>query len=87
MLLQNGAPQKFASEELSYKTPLKLSSFEDFSLSYYPTEKYGNGISPRERMKGVYEFCRDYAADFSTESPNLLCTEKRVSVRLISRSQ
>lgn len=63
--------KKFASEELSYKTPLKLSSFEDFSLSYYPTEKYGNGISPRERMKGVYEFCREYAADFSTESPNL----------------
>ena len=63
--------KKFASEELSYKTPLRLSRFEDFDLSYYPTEPYSGGISPRKRMSAVYDFCRDYAADFSKDSPNL----------------
>lgn len=46
---------------------------ESFNINYYPdTVDPATGINPRNRMKEILDFCRDYAADFATDSPSLL---------------
>lgn len=62
--------KKLSYDALSGKSPLKLSRFSDFDLSYYPEEKE-NGVSPRQRMTEIFEFCRDYAEDFDCASPSI----------------
>lgn len=62
---------------LSYKTlnknsGLSLMEFSNFNVNYYPLEKDENGISPREKMKKVVNFCEKYANDFSLNSSNIL---------------
>ena len=61
-----------ACEELNRYAPLYQSTFENFSLDYYPTEPNEHRIVPREHMDKVYRYCRDYAANFSLHSQNLL---------------
>ncbi|MBR5246549.1 MAG: ATP-binding protein [Clostridia bacterium] len=63
--------KKYASEKMSKATPMELSSFEDFDLSYYPRQVGSNGESPYEAMKFVYENCKNYVDDFDLESNNL----------------
>ena len=46
-------------------------SFARFDLTLYPDAPEGEGLSPRETMRLVFEACRDYAEDFSTASPSL----------------
>ncbi|MBQ8767817.1 MAG: ATP-binding protein, partial [Clostridia bacterium] len=62
--------KKYASEKMSKMTPLELSSFEDFDLSYYPNKNI-NGENPYEEMTSVYDNCRKYAEKFSTDSQSL----------------
>lgn len=64
--------REIAFEELSKSSPLKLSSFDNFNLSYYPQERDDEGFSPREHMTRIFNFCRDYADDFSAASPSLV---------------
>jgi DNA replication protein DnaC len=48
-------------------------SFSDFRLDYYPNTidpKYG--ASPRAVMEKTYDYCRKYAASFSSDSGSLL---------------
>lgn len=60
--------KKFASEEMSLQTPLELSSFEDFDLSYYE-----NDSETLEQMKYVFETCVMYSKEFAIKNaPNLL---------------
>lgn len=48
-------------------------SFESFSLSYYPEQPLDHsGIVPRRRMAQIFQYCRQYATDFSHESESLL---------------
>lgn len=47
-------------------------SFEDFDPSFYSTEIDSNGAIPRDYMKNVYVFCREYADTFDSQSVNLL---------------
>lgn len=54
-----------AYEELNAITPLSLSSFETFSLHYYPE-------NVQQSMERIYLNCRRYAETFSMESPNLI---------------
>lgn len=62
-----------AYRELNALTPLALSSFDNFSLCYYPETPLSEGSgSPRRKMELVLQFCRDYAETFSLESPSLL---------------
>lgn len=63
--------KKYASEKMSKATPLELSSFEDFDLSYYPKKVGSDGESPYEIMKFVYENCKNYAEEFELDSNNL----------------
>ena len=58
--------------EMSDKFPIEDSTFDDFDLSYYPTQKDENGFVPKQRMAEVYEFCRSYAEDFSKNSDSLI---------------
>ncbi len=58
---------------LNALTPLSLSTFESFSLDLYPDKADGESRrSPRSVMEGVYNNCRNYAADFSLSSPSLI---------------
>ena len=60
--------------QLNSLTPLSLSSFEDFSLKYYPDERRDGKPSDRQIMRNTLEFCISYARDFSLSSPNLIMT-------------
>ncbi len=58
---------------LNTLTPLSLSTFETFSLDYYPDTAEDSGKrSPRFLMTGVLNNCRNYAAGFSPSSPSLI---------------
>ncbi len=47
--------------------------FEDLDLSYYDDTPVGaHGLSPRERMRRVFDFCRQYAENFDLTVPSLL---------------
>lgn len=65
--------RKTAYEELNRTTPLELSSFQGFSMDFYPDKPSdGSVITQRKLMEGVKKRCWEYARDFSLESPNLL---------------
>ncbi|MBR2328049.1 MAG: ATP-binding protein [Clostridia bacterium] len=50
-------------------------TFKSFDLSFYDDEPIAEyGRSAKENMKRVYDYCREYAASFTTASPNLLLT-------------
>lgn len=52
---------------------MTLTRFEDMDLGYYPDEPDPRtGISPRERMRGVLDYCRCYAVDFVPGAQSLL---------------
>ena len=59
-------------KSLSALLKLGSESFETFDLRYYSDDAEGAAISPREQMRMVYEFCRDYAEHFGKNSVNLL---------------
>ena len=61
-----------AYDSLNALTPLKLSTFDSFSLEYYPNKADGDARSPRSIMEGVYANCRRYADNFSLSSPSLM---------------
>ncbi|MBQ6570049.1 MAG: ATP-binding protein, partial [Clostridia bacterium] len=58
-------------EKLNEQSPLKLSSFDDIDINYYPADGAG-AISPRKRMESIIGFCKKYAEDFSLSSQSLL---------------
>ncbi len=61
-----------AFSELSELSPVTNSTFESFDLNYYPKNiDPDTSISPYNRMKEIYNFCKDYAEDFDTTSPSL----------------
>ncbi|QAT51322.1 ATP-binding protein [Caproiciproducens sp. NJN-50] len=63
-----------AYRRLNALTPLSLSTFESFSLEYYPDRvEQGPGRSPRSAMREILENCRKYAEAFSpASSQNLI---------------
>ncbi len=58
-------------EDLNKLSPLSLSSFDTFSVDYYDTQEV-NGISPREKMTKILEYCKEYTKSFNQSSPSLL---------------
>lgn len=63
--------KQLAFKELSECTPLKISKFKDFNVNYYPENTDANGVSIRSKMTDIFNFCKDYADDFDTNSPSL----------------
>lgn len=58
---------------LNALTPLSLSTFESFSLDFYPVKSEEEGRkSPRSLMESVLNNCKKYAANFSLASPSLI---------------
>lgn len=63
---------KCASEELNRHAPLALSTFDTFSLEYYPKTPDVNGIVPYNHLEKVLKYCKSYAACFSPSSNSIL---------------
>lgn len=62
-----------AYHRLNTLTPLSLSTFDSFSLDYYPNAPMEEGKrSPRSIMEDVLNNCWKYASDFSLSSPSLM---------------
>lgn len=59
--------KQISYEQLCGKSPLKLSSFDDFSLDFY---KYNDGVY--ELMARNFAFCRNYADSFDLSSDSIL---------------
>jgi DNA replication protein DnaC len=56
-----------------YSGAAKEMCFDSLRLDYYPDRPDSKtGIVPRNRMKEVFEYCRNYAEDFDESSPSLL---------------
>lgn len=67
--------QSEAYRRLNALTPLSLSTFETFSLEYYPNSvENGGQKTQRQIMSDTLEFCVNYANKFSLNSPNLIMT-------------
>jgi DNA replication protein DnaC len=62
--------KRYAVNELTRSTPLELSSFDEFSLQYYPKAKT-NGYSQYNEMSDVFNSCKKYAENFDTDSTSL----------------
>ncbi|HBL40785.1 MAG TPA: ATP-binding protein [Ruminococcaceae bacterium] len=60
-----------AKEKIAAVAPLSESTFESFSLSFYPDTADAAGYSPKKRMGEILNFCNSYADDFSCSSPSL----------------
>ena len=60
----------YAIAKMTKSTPLELSSFEEFSLNYYP-DTIINGESPYCEMANVFNSCKKYAENFDTDSTSL----------------
>ncbi len=61
-----------ACEQLNKISPLSLSTFDSFNLSYYSESPDKNGNVPYTRMSKIYDFCLKYAKSFSVNSKGIL---------------
>ncbi|MEG2081868.1 MAG: ATP-binding protein [Oscillospiraceae bacterium] len=57
---------------LSSLSPAPDTSFEDFSLNYYPDVTDENGNNPRRQMSQVLAYCKDFANGFSRNRKSVL---------------
>ncbi len=65
--------RKEAYKRLNALTPLSLSTFDSFSLKYYPdVAEKADGISPKKQMEGVLRYCCNYAEAFSMQSSSII---------------
>lgn len=61
-----------ARQELGINSPLKKCTFSSFDVKKYPDLIDSvTGINQREQMKSAYEYCKDYAEHFTTNSTGL----------------
>ncbi|HCA71023.1 MAG TPA: ATP-binding protein [Ruminococcaceae bacterium] len=66
-----------ALRQLNAETPLQLSAFADFDLSFYSDTPNKNGHSARSIMENIFLYCRNYAENFDVKtSESLLMTGK-----------
>lgn len=71
------AISQIMAEDLQSCSPLKLTSFLDFSLDYYPEEMDNTlGVSPKVQMKRVLQFCLEYSENFNKNSRGILMIGK-----------
>ncbi|MFI3324972.1 MAG: ATP-binding protein [Clostridia bacterium] len=60
--------KKICYDEFNHNTPLDVSDFDHFSLNYYSND----GHNDRAMMERIFNYCKNYAKNFSLKSPNLL---------------
>lgn len=61
-----------ACSEVNSLSPLSLSTFESFDLSYYPDSETAEGVNPRRRMTQILGYCKSYAENFTLNSRSIL---------------
>ncbi len=61
-----------ACEEINKLSPLKLSTFDTFSLDYYPKESTSESPSPYLRMSRMLAYCKEYAKNFNGFGKSIL---------------
>jgi DNA replication protein DnaC len=67
------AARRLRRDEINAASPLGLCQFDSFEVERYSDAVEPElGISPREYMGKLLNYCRGYAAKFSQNSPNLL---------------
>lgn len=64
---------RFAVEELNKQCKIKLGSFADFNVSYYPDNYMtkNGAIDAQAMMKEHLDYCMKYAREFSLNSPSV----------------
>lgn len=67
---------KLAVEELNSHSLIKLSSFETFDLSYYKGVKTADDSDCYTTMTNNYNYCKNYASTFSTDSKSVFIQGK-----------
>lgn len=61
-----------AREEMGANSPLKTCTFNTFRLDRYPdVADTVIGVNQRQHMRDTYEYCKDYAENFTTDSQGL----------------
>lgn len=63
--------KEIAWADLAKEAPLADSSFDNFSLDYY-SDNAENGPSDKARMTAIYEYCKNYAQNFTATSESIL---------------
>ena len=72
------AARRLRRDEINAASPLGLCQFASFEVERYSDAVEPElGISPREYMGKLLNYCRGYAAKFSQNSPNLLTGQCR----------
>ncbi len=61
--------KQIACDDLNRRSPLDLSDFESFDLSYYPEDC-------RQKMGNILNYCVRYAASFGKDSDSIVMTGK-----------
>lgn len=61
-----------ACELLNRTSPLQLCSFDTFHTEYYPDFTDKNGVSPRNTMTAIYQYCLEYAQRFHPHAKSIL---------------
>lgn len=60
-----------AAKELTDNSGIELHDFSEFRFDLYPNVNE-NGSSPYDKMRRVFEYCKEYAEDFDLSKPSLL---------------
>ncbi|MEG2928479.1 MAG: ATP-binding protein [Oscillospiraceae bacterium] len=63
---------KQRQNSLSYLSPAPDTSFEEFSLKYYPDVTDEDGTNPRRQMSQVLGYCKNFAQGFSRNIKSVL---------------
>ena len=61
-----------ALKELEASSGSASCSFDNFDLSYYADNGASDGTNPRRKMQNYYNFCINYANEFSADSPSIV---------------
>ena len=61
-----------ALNELDRSSGSASCSFDNFDLSYYTDNGASDGTNPRRKMQNYYNFCINYANEFSENSPSIV---------------
>lgn len=61
-----------ACQEVNSLSPLNLSTFDSFDLSYYPDSDNAEGVNPHRRMAQILNYCKAYAENFKADSRSIL---------------
>lgn len=64
--------REIACRQVSKIGDVQAPLFSDLRLDYYSDKPDKNGCSPRERMRHILTYCKNYAEDFSRHSVSLL---------------